>query len=297
VHGPLDAARGLDRIVETGARYLVGVPTHAIDLLAQLGDSAGLGGVEVFQLAGSPVPTKLAESLLSRGVIIQNCFGMTENCSFMYTRGTDSVSVITGSCGRCCDGMEASVWNSDNVDEPVRDGEIGELGVRGASLMLGYFDDQMTTELSFNSQGWFMTGDLAQVDPGGNFRIVGRKKDLIIRGGRNIHPAHIENLAMRHPAVVKAAAISVADDRLGERVCIAVISADARDIDPDYLLEHLDDCGLSLYDMPEFYLQLSSFPQTASGKVLKRELAAMIADGRVVPRSIRWRPKQTVSSA
>lgn len=89
--------------------------------------------------------------------------------------------------------------------------------------MLGYFDDQATTEESFNGEGWFMTGDLGRLDAEGNLRIVGRKKDLIIRGGHNIHPALIEDFTLRHMAVAKAAAFPVRDERLGEKVCLAVI--------------------------------------------------------------------------
>ena len=80
-------------------------------------------------------------------------------------------------------------------------GEIGQIGGRGASLMLGYFDDQMATEQSFNASGWFMTGDLGSLDENGFLRIVGRKKDIILRGGHNIYPARIEALALRHPAM------------------------------------------------------------------------------------------------
>src|SRR5690606_31752137 len=85
VHGPLDNSRLLQRIRATGATYLVGVPTHGIDLVAQLAPGEPLGQVGCFQLAGSPVPARLAEALLARGVTVQNCFGMTENCSFLYT--------------------------------------------------------------------------------------------------------------------------------------------------------------------------------------------------------------------
>ena len=102
-------------------------------------------------------------------------------------------------------------------------GDVGEIGTRGALLMLGYFDNQAATEDSFNRDGWFMSGDLGTLDERGCLRIVGRKKDLIIRGGHNIHPARIEDLAHRHPAVLKAAAFGVADERLGEKVCLAII--------------------------------------------------------------------------
>jgi len=293
VHSPLDAHRALKRIISTRATYLVGVPTHGIDLVAQLGPDERLGQAQVFQLAGSPVPPRLAEALIGRGVRVQNCFGMTENCSFLYTRAEDPVEVVTQSCGRCCEGMELAIFDPENSDRPVPVGEAGEVGVRGASLMLGYYDDQSNTEASFNASGWFMTGDLGRIGEDGNVRIIGRKKDLIIRGGHNIYPAAIENTVMRHEAVSTAAAFAVPDERLGERVCLAVTPARAGDIlDPYDLLAHLADHGLSIYEMPEYFTQLESFPLTASGKILKRELAEMVKDGRLSPQPIRWSGKK-----
>ena len=160
--------------------------------------------------------------------------------------------------------------------------------MRGASLMLGYFDDQATTELSFNHDGWFMTGDLARFDERGNLQIAGRKKDLIIRGGHNIYPVRIEDFTMRHPAVAKAAAFAVCDDRLGERVCLAVIARANGALNAFQLLKHLNDQGLSKYEMPEFFLELDEFPLTASGKVLKRRLVEMVAQGLLKPEPVRW---------
>ena len=145
--------------------------------------------------------------------------------------------------------------------------------------MLGYFDNQAATEESFNRGGWFMSGDLGAVDAGGNLRIDGRLKDMIIRGGHNIYPAHIEALALRNGAVKKVACFPMRDDRLGERVCIGVIG----EVVADDLLKHLADQGLSRFDMPEFFVRLDAFPLTASGKILKRELIHMVERGDIAP--------------
>ena len=202
VHTPLDASRMFDRVVETGATFPLGVPTHALDLLAEVRrrGMTTLGTVKAFEIGGSAVPPTLVRGLFEIGVMTQNAFGMTENHSFLYTRPDDSADVIASSCGRPTDGMEVRIWRESNQDEEVPQGEVGELGVRGASLMLGYFGDQAATEASFNAHGWFMTGDLARLDAKGYLQIVGRKKDLIIRGGHNIYPAKIEDTAMRHQA-------------------------------------------------------------------------------------------------
>lgn len=291
IHTPLDASRIFDRVVETGATFLLGVPTHALDLLAEVRrrKMPSLGRVKAFEIGGSAVPPALVQGLLEIGVVTQNAFGMTENHSFQYTRPDDPPDTIASSCGRPADGMEIKLWQETNPDVEVAPGEIGELGVRGASLMLGYFNDQASTEASFNRAGWFMTGDLARLDPRGNLQIVGRKKDLIIRGGHNIYPAKIEDFAMRHDAIAKAAAFPVPDERLGEKVCLAIIARPNSSVDPMAMLAHLSDLGLSKYDMPEFFIELSSFPLTASGKILKRGLTEMVARRQIEPISVRWK--------
>jgi acyl-CoA synthetase len=137
-----------------------------------------------------------------------------------------------------------------------------------------------------------MSGDLGRFDARGNLQIVGRKKDLIIRGGHNIHPARIENLALKHPAVLKAAAFPVPDERLGERACLAIIARDGTHVDGDELLHHLAGAGLSKYDMPEYFIALDAFPLTASGKILKRELVEWAQSGRIRPTAVRWAGEQ-----
>jgi acyl-CoA synthetase len=134
-----------------------------------------------------------------------------------------------------------------------------------------------------------MTGDLGMLDAPARLRIVGRKKDIIIRGGRNTHPAKIEDLARAHPAVLKAAAIPVSDERLGEKVCIAVVLHSRFALAAYDLLRHLGVCGLSRYDMPEYYLKLDALPLTASGKILKRALVEQVRSGQLQPAAVRWR--------
>ena len=116
-------------------------------------------------------------------------------------------------------------------------------------------------------------------------------KDLIIRGGHNIYPAHIEALALRHAGVTRVACFPVADERLGERVCIAVAGAVA----PCELLAHLSREGLSKYDMPEYFARLEEFPLTASGKILKRELIEMVKRGAITPVAVRFEAKEGVA--
>lgn len=279
----------LDWIHETGATYIMGVPTHAIDILAELKRRGHdrLGKVSVFYMGGSAIPRETVRTLLDLGITPQNVYGMTENGAHQYTLPDDDTQAIVETCGRACAGYEVSIWSQEDPDVEVAQGEIGEIGGRGACLMLGYFDNQNATEQSYNRYGWFMTGDLGRLDETDRLQIVGRKKDLIIRGGRNIHPARIEDLARSHPSVSKAAAFPIADERLGEKVCLAVVLQDAASLDPQTLLRHLNERGLSKYDMPEYFVAVDAFPLTPSGKILKRELVEWARSGRIRPRSVR----------
>jgi acyl-CoA synthetase (AMP-forming)/AMP-acid ligase II len=287
-----DLPRGaslLDRLAETGAKFLFGVPTHAHDLLAELRQRGVNRVAEVrgFRISGAAAPRSLIRALLECGIAPQSGYGMTETCSHQYTLPDDPPEVIAETCGRACEGYEIRIWHEDDPDREAAPGEIGEIGGRGASLMLGYFDDQLATEAAFNASGWFMTGDLGSLDNAGCLRIVGRKKDLINRGGRKIHPARIEELALRCAAIEKAAAFPVADARLGERVCLAIVLRPDAALDPEALLRELDAAGLSRYDWPEFLLPLPELPLTASGKIIKRELARRVAEGSATPLPLR----------
>ena len=290
VNAPPSGCTSLDWIIETGATYVMGVPTHAMDILAELRARHldRLGAVKIFYMAGSPIPRETAQAFLDLGVTPQNVYGMTENGSHQYTLPTDDPRTIVATCGRACRAYEIRIWDKDNPDIEAPPGEVGEIGGRGACLMLGYFDNQPATEDSFNRAGWFMSGDLGRLDERGCLEIVGRKKDLIIRGGHNIYPARIEDLAMRHTAVARCAAFPVADQRLGEKVCLAVILHEDESVEPYDLLAHLHSEGLSRYDMPEYFMAMAAFPLTASGKILKRELVEWANDGRIQPTPVRW---------
>jgi acyl-CoA synthetase len=291
VNDPPAELAPLDWAIESGATYIMGVPTHAIDMLAEARRRGAkkLGAVKLFYMAGSPIPREVAQAFLDMGVTPQNIYGMTENGSHQYTLPTDDARTIVETCGRACHGYETRIFDAENPDREVPAGTVGEIGTRGALLMLGYFDNQLTTEASFNAGGWFLSGDLGALDARGCLRIMGRKKDLIIRGGHNIHPARIEDLAHRHPAVQKAAAFGVPDARLGEKACLAVILREGASLDGEAMLDHLHAVGLSKYDMPEFFLDMDAFPLTASGKILKRELQEWVKQGRLAPQPVRWR--------
>jgi len=283
-----------DRIIETDASFLVGVPPNAIDLLGEMQrrDLKGLGRLSGFRISGSAVPSEVVAGLIRQGIKPQSGYGMTENCSHQYTLPDDEPRRIIETSGRTCPGYELRIFDAEDADKPVPIGTVGQIGGRGASLMLGYFDDQTATEDAFNADGWFMTGDLGSVDEEGYLRISGRQKDIIIRGGHNIHPARIEELSTRHPAVQRAAAVPVKDHRLGEKVCLVIAFKAGTSATPDEILEHLDREGLSKFDMPEYWLTLDEIPLTPNGKMLKRAIVDWIVQGKVSPEPIRFQARK-----
>lgn len=274
----------LDWILATGATYVMGVPTHAIDILQEQRSRGltSLGAVKVFYLAGSQIPRVTAEALHLQGIVPQNVYGMTENLSHCSTRPDDGIETILATVGRASTAYEIGVFKVDDRDTPAEPGETGEIAGRGACMMLGYYADQAATENSYNRDGWFMSGDLGRLTPDGNLQIVGRVKDIIIRGGHNIHPAQIEELAMRQPGIAEAAAFGLPDERLGERICLAIVPSAAP---PEFsdVLACLQRDGLSKYDLPEFLVTLDEMPTTHNGKILKRRLLEMVTTGVVQP--------------
>jgi acyl-CoA synthetase len=139
-------------------------------------------------MAGTPIPPSVAAAFVSQSIKPQKVYGMTENLSHQYTHPDDDAETIVNTCGR---GLSYEVlFDPADPDKEVASGEVGHIGGRGAALMLGYLANQTATEGSFNSDGWFLSGDLGVMDAKGNLRIEGRLKDLIIRGGHNIYPSH-----------------------------------------------------------------------------------------------------------
>ena len=291
-----DPPEGMDQfdwLVETGSTYVLGVPTHAMDVLAQMKarDAKRIGNVKTFYMAGAPIPPSVAEAFVSLGIRPQNVYGMTENSSHQYTQRDDGFETIVRTCGRGGRAYEVRIFDVSDPDIETAAGAIGQIGGRGGALMLGYYANQEATAASFNNSGWFLSGDLGSLDRNGNLKIEGRLKDLIIRGGHNIYPVEIEALGLRHTQVEKIAAFPVADERLGEKVCAAVIGP----IDAKTLLDHLAEQGLSKYDMPEYFVRMNAFPLTASGKILKRELVEMAKRGDIEPLPIRYQSPQEVA--
>ena len=183
---------------------------------------------------------------------------------------TGSAAPTPGTVGTLFPGVEALICDPETL-RPVAEGHRGELLVRGPNVMAGYHEDEAATARAITSDGWLRTGDLATRDADGNLHIVGRSKDIIIRGGENIAPAEIENLLREHPDVVDAAVVGVPSSRLGEEVGAVLILRAGATLDADDQRRRLKD-RLASFKIPEHWMTVEAFPLTGSGKVQKYRL-------------------------
>jgi len=177
-----------------------------------------------------------------------------------------------GSVGRAQTGIEVAVL--DDGDEPLPDGEIGEVCVRGDPVMLGYLNNPEATARTL-AHGWLHTGDLGRLDPHGYLTLVDRSKDLVISGGSNIYPREVEEVLMRHPSVREIAVIGEPDRDWGEAL-VAVVVMRAGEAPDAAALETMCLENLARFKRPKRYVFVDALPKNAAGKVLKRELRATL---------------------
>jgi acyl-CoA synthetase (AMP-forming)/AMP-acid ligase II len=151
-------------------------------------------------------------------------------------------------------------------------GDVGEIEVRSPQNALGYFEDPARTATTFTEGNWVRSGDLGVIDHDGALSIVGRKKEIIIRGGLNITPREVEELLLEFEEIERCAVIGLPDERLGERMCACVVLRDGRDLGLDTVVARLAATGLATYKLPERLEVLDELPATASGKIRKHVL-------------------------
>ena len=200
---------------------LYGVPTMFIAELEhpQFG-RFDLSSLRTGIMAGSPCPIEVMKKVIERMHMrdVGIAYGMTETSPVsLQTAVDDPVDRRVSTVGRVQPHLEVKIVGSDGA--VVRVGEPGELCTRGYSVMLGYWDDPERTAEAVDADGWMRTGDLGTIDAEGYANIVGRIKDMVIRGGENVYPREIEEFLFRHPKVAEAQVIGVPDDRYGEELC------------------------------------------------------------------------------
>jgi len=266
-----ESRAALAAVAEERCTSLYGVPTMFI---AELGDpdfaSFDLTSLRTGIMAGSPCPVdvmrRVQKDMHMTEVTI--CYGMTETSPVStQTRRDAPLEKQVSTVGKVHPHIEVKVIDP-LAGRTLGRGEPGELCTRGYSVMVGYWENEDATREAIDAQHWMHTGDLAVMDDEGYVNIVGRIKDMIIRGGENVYPREIEEFLYGHPAVADVQVIGVPDDRYGEEICAWVVLGAGAELDEDELKEYCHG-RIARFKIPRYVRFVDSFPMTVTGKVQK----------------------------
>lgn len=265
-----DAAATLAAVAEERCTVLYGVPTMFI---AQLDhpDFArhDLRSLRTGIMAGSPCPIEVMRRVVDKMHMaeVTIAYGMTETSPVSFQSATDDpLERRVSTVGRIQPHCEVKLV--DEAGRIVPRGEPGELCTRGYSVMLGYWDDAVKTREAIDAAGWMHTGDLATLDAEGYCNIVGRLKDMVIRGGENLYPREIEEFLYRHPKVQDVQVIGVPDPKYGEELCACVIVRAGEQLGADELRAFCDG-QIARHKVPRHIHFVDAFPMTVTGKIQK----------------------------
>jgi long-chain acyl-CoA synthetase len=260
-------------VLETIQRYRVesmsAVPTMLLYLLHY--PDAGrfdTSSMRVWGSGAAPLPVEIVEPFEKKfGGRIQEGYGLTEASPVVSAHRLSGVRKL-GSVGQPIPGVEVAILDDD--DRPRPPGEVGEVGVRGPNVMLGYYGLPQETARTLRN-GWLHTGDMGRLDADGFLYIVERKKDLIIRGGFNIYPREVEEVLYAHPAVAEAAVVGIREALLGEDVLAFVVLKAGATAEASALIAFCQE-RLAKYKCPKQVRFLDAMPKTPIGKILRKEL-------------------------
>jgi fatty-acyl-CoA synthase len=274
---PLKALQALDRERCTA---LYGVPTMFI---AQLGhpdfDSFDVTSLRTGIMAGSPCPIEVMRQVIDRMGADQMtiAYGQTEASPVItQTLTTDSIERRVSTVGKVLPGVEARVVDPETGREVGPDVQ-GELQTRSSMVMRGYYNMPEATATAIDDEGWLHTGDLATVDADGYYKITGRLKDMIIRGGENVYPREIEEFLYTHPKVSDVQVIGVPDERFVEEVMAWVTLKPGELAEPEEIREFCRG-KIAHYKIPRYVKITSEFPMTVTGKVQKFRMREMAVE-------------------
>ena len=274
-----EAKRGVGLIASERVTYTA----VATPFLSDICDAVKAGAprpesLRSFLCGGAPIPSVLVDRAASElGLKVCSLWGMTEVLAGTLTEPPRAADKSASTDGRPLEGMEVRIVDLEG--RPVPAGQSGRLLVRGCQMFKGYY---RRPELqTFDSDGWFDSGDLAYMDEEGYIRIAGRVKDILIRGGENVPVVEIENLLYKHPAVAAVAVVGFPDARLGERGCAFVVPRPGSSIDLATVQAYLREARMAKQFWPERVEVVAELPRTASGKIQKfklKEVAAAFAE-------------------
>ena len=260
----------LETVAQEKCTGLYGVPTMFIAALdhPRFADF-DLSSLRTGIMAGSPCPIEVMKRVIGKMNMaeVTIAYGMTETSPVSFQSGTDDpIDRRVSTVGRVQPHLEVKIV--DNEGRIVPRGQSGELCTRGYSVMLGYWDDEAKTKEAIDAGGWMHTGDLAVIDDEGYCNIVGRIKDMVIRGGENIYPREIEEFLYAHPKVLDVQVVGIPDQRFGEELCAWIILREGERLSEDEVREYCKG-QIAHYKIPRYIRFVDSFPMTVTGKIQK----------------------------
>ena len=267
-----DAARALDLIAEHGVTTMMGVPATYLFLAQEPGFAvADLSSLRLAVVGGAPMPEALLETWIARGIEIVQGYGLTEAAPNVLCLPPEEARRKLGFAGKPYPHVDVALRDAD-TGALVEGTGTGELVVRGPNVFAGYWRNAEATEAAF-ADGWLLTGDVAERDAEGFYRIAGRIKDMVISGGENVYPAEIEDVLHAHPAVLEAAVVGVPDERWGEACAAFVVLREGSNVGTEELQRLCRD-QLARFKVPKTFAFVDALPRSSMGKVLKDELRA-----------------------
>jgi len=272
-----DPAEALELIERHAVTVHYGVPTAFVTEIREAQrSSVDLSSLRAGIVAGAPISDDLVRRIRQDFCPdLCVCYSLTETASGVaMTRPDDPIEKQLYTVGRPFPGTEVRTLDLDGTILPEE--SLGELAVRGPGVMKGYYRQPGETSHAFDPDGFFLTGDLGMIDEDGYVHIVGRRKDLIIRGGFNVYPREVEDRLQAHPAVMEAVVVGVPDEVLGERVCACVMPVEGAIITGNEIKEWCR-TALADYKVPDLVRFFDVFPLTGSGKIRRIELARMVS--------------------
>ncbi len=257
---------------------LAAVSTQFVMLLnSPAVDAFDLSSLRVLFTGGEMVPYERAREFEKRtGAMVLQFYGSNETGALSATRLDDPPELRLRTAGRVIPEMHVRLLDPETDADITATGGPGIPAGKGPTLCLGYWDDAAANERLFTADGWMRMGDLATIDRQGYLSVVGRTSDVIIRGGKNLSAAQVEDEVASHPAIALCAAVAIPDEAFGERVCVFVELRDGADsLTLDALNAHLAARGTGKELWPERLVVLAELPRVSGGKLAKGELAAM----------------------
>jgi fatty-acyl-CoA synthase len=267
-------AKALDAINKRKITAMHGVPTMFIALLEHPDfEKTDFSYMRTGIMAGSPCPIKVMQDVVDKMNMkdITIVYWQTESSpGCTQSRVGDPLEVRVSTVGRPLPGVECKIVDPETNKE-LPDNTPGEFVARGYNIMKGYYNMPEATAAAIDSEGWLHTGDLAIRLPDGNFKITGRIKDMIIRGGENIYPKEIEDFLYTHPKVSDVQVIGVPDKTYGEEIMACIILKPGVSATEDEIKEYVRS-HMAKHKTPKYVKFVDSFPMNAAGKIMKYKM-------------------------